>query len=620
MANDELRIESRTSSIWTVEWATYAAIGLLAAALRFFQLGLRPLNQGEAIQAIAAFRFAQGAAQAAPAGTTPALFTGNILGFSLLGASDITARLLPAFAGLLLALLPYGLRHRLGRGGAIAASLLLAVSPSAVYFSRAVDGAIIVAACGLAVAVGLINYVDTRRPGALYLTASALGLGLAAGPGFYTLLLIFASFALLLYVTDRWLGREAGWSSLLVAWWAIRSEKEALAKAGAALAAVLGLVATALVLHPAGIGHTADLIGAWARGFLPESGGNPAIYLALLPLRYEPIILLLGFAELAHAIAGSRAERHQGSLPGSSFPHTTFLAFWTGMATLIILLSGHRPAGNVLLVLVPLALLAGQRVESIWHRLARKTSHPEQEPVSPTPWSDAAVIAALAVGLSACLYLLLAAYTWTDNVTTTTFVGITLLSSTSYLLLVALVLLLLTGLVICAGLWRGTRLVTDSSWLAALVILGLFGFKAMWGLNFARASDPRELMIARTTAPEVQLLVEQLEALSLAQVGDAHSLPITVDAATGPVVAWYLREFHQQTVVDNLSSPPDTLAALTLVKQDLPIGETFRGQGFPLRHHWQPWGLWGQNLLRWLLFTDRGLPIIDQEIVLWVPG
>jgi uncharacterized protein (TIGR03663 family) len=620
MANDELRIESRTSSTWTVEWAIYAVIGLLAAGLRLLQLGLRPLNEGEALQALAAFRFTQGTAQAAPASTIPALFTGNVFGFSLLGTSDITARLLPAFAGVLLALLPYGLRHRLGRSGAVATSLLLAISPSMVYFSRAVDGAIIVAACGLAVAVGLINYVDTRRSGALYLTAAALGLGLVAGPGFYTLLLIFASFALLLYVTDRWLNREAGWSSLLVAWWAIRGEKDTLAKAGAALAAVFGLVATALVLHPAGIGHAADLLGAWAKGFLPEPGGNPAIYLALLPLRYEPVILLLGLVELAHAIAGNRAERHRAAQPGSSFPHTAFLAFWTGMATLIILLSGHRPAGNLLLALVPMALLAGQRVERIWHRLARKTSYSERETMSLTPRSEAGVIAALAVALSVCVYLLLAAYSWTNNVSTTTFVGITLLSSTSYLLLVALVLLLLTGLAIGAGFWRGIGLVRDSGWLAVLVILGLFGFKAMWGLNFARASDPRELMIAQTTAPDVHLLVERLEALSLAQVGDTHTLPITVDATTGPVVAWYLREFHQQTVVDDLSTPPDTAAAVTLARQDLPIGEAFRGQGFPLRHHWQPWGLWGQSLLRWLLFTDRGLPIIDQEIVLWVPG
>ena len=59
-------------------------------------------------------------------------------------------------------------------------------------------------------------------------------------------------------------------------------------------------------------------------------------------------------------------------------------------------------------------------------------------------------------------------------------------------------------------------------------------------------------------------------------------------------------------------------AAVTLAAQDLPIGETFRGQGFPLRAHWLPWGLSGQKLVRWLLFTEGSEPAIDQEVVLWV--
>ncbi|NIV37543.1 MAG: hypothetical protein GWN58_51435, partial [Anaerolineae bacterium] len=105
--------------------------------------------------------------------------------------------------GVILVLLPYGLRHRLGRGGALAASFLLAVSPSAVFFSRHLDGAILAAACGLAMVVGLINFVDTRRRGGLYLAAAALGLGLTVGSGIYTILLILLAFGLLLYLQAR---------------------------------------------------------------------------------------------------------------------------------------------------------------------------------------------------------------------------------------------------------------------------------------------------------------------------------------------------------------------------------------------------------------------------------
>ena len=154
--------------------------------------------------------------------------------------------------------------------------------------------------------------------------------------------------------------------------------------------------------------------------------------------------------------------------------------------------------------------------------------------------------------------------------------------------------------------------------LAVVVILGLFAFKAMWGLNFAHAADPRELMVLQTTAPEVRLIVDQLEELSRNRDGDAHTLSVTVDTSTGPVVEWYLRGFEDQVAVEGLSAPPDTMAAITLAMADPPIGESFRGQGFPLNKRWLPWGLWGQDLVRWLLFTEASQPIVDHEVVLWV--
>ncbi|MGD2206996.1 MAG: TIGR03663 family protein [Anaerolineae bacterium] len=591
----------------TVERAAYLVIGLLAAVLRFYQLGLRPLSEAEASQALAAYRFTQNASQVAPAGTIPALFTGNVVGFSLLGASDITARWLPALAGLVLVLLPYWLRHRLGRGGALAAAVLLALSPSAIYFSRNVDGAILATACGLAMAVGLINYLDTRRPSYLYLATAAMGLGLCADPGTITLALIFAAFALLLYLTERLQNRETGWSSLLVAWWAVRDETSLLTRIGAVLGAVFGLVATTFVLHLAGLGHTADLLAAWLWSFAPGTSIRAVNYPILLLVRYEPLILLLGLVGARRGLRGRRSDSQGSPRHGSLFPHTVFLVFWTAVAMIVFLLSGYRLVGNILWVVVPLALLAGQGVEHAWQWVTRRAL-----------WKESIAIAAVALGLGIFFYLQIAAYGLTDEVSTVSFVGLTLYTSSAYWLLASVALMLLVGLGAVVWAWRGAQPVVGGGWLAALVILGLWGFKATWGLNVAYAADPRELMIVQTTAPDVRVLAAELEELSANKAGDAHTLPITVDAATGPVVAWYLREFDQQTTVDDLSTSPDTAAAVTLAEQDLPIGETFRGRGFPLRLSGTPWDLRGQSLIRWLLFNKGYYPVVDQEVVLWV--
>ncbi len=510
---------------------------------------------------------------------------------------------------MILVLLPWGLRKRLGRGGALAASFVRAISPSAVYAARDLDGAIVVAACGLAMIVGLINYVDTQRPAYLYLAAVALGLGLVAGPGTFSLLLIVLTFGLLLFARERLLNRQGGWSSLVEAVEAARSEKGLLARLAAVLVGIFGLVATTFVLHPAGVGHAADLVGEWARNFLPEADGQPFIYPLLLLLRYEPLILVMGLVEVGRWVVSRRTDLQQGNQYGSALPHTAFLVFWALAAMVLILVAGHRPPGNVLLVVVPMALLAGQGMERAWRWISQRNL-----------WSEAALFALIALGIGIFLYLQVVAFGLSSRTETASFAGITFYAGTAYLILVVVALLLFVVLGVVAGVWRGPQLVLAGGWLATLVFLSLFGFKAMWSVSVAHGSDARELMIMQTTVPEVRLFVDRLEALSLEKSGDAHTLQFSVDAATGPVVAWYLRDFGQQSVVDGLSAPPDTVAAVTLAAQDLPIGETFRGQGFALRTHWLPWGLWGRDLVRWLLFTEGSLPVVDQEVVLWVAG
>jgi hypothetical protein len=222
------------------------------------------------------------------------------------------------------------------------------------------------------------------------------------------------------------------------------------------------------------------------------------------------------------------------------------------------------------------------------------------------------------LGIGIFFYLQMAAFGLSTGAAAVSLAGINLAASATYLLLAGVALVLLVGLGAAAWAWRGPGLMLSGGWLFAVIVLGLFGFKAMWGASVAHASDARELVILQTTAPDVRLFVDRLEALSLQESGDAHTLPLTVDAETGPVVAWYLRDFEQQSVVEGISAPPATIAAVTLAAQDLPIGETFRGQGFPLRTHWLPWGLWGHDLVQWILFTEGTLPVVDQELVLWV--
>jgi hypothetical protein len=240
-------------------------------------------------------------------------------------------------------------------------------------------------------------------------------------------------------------------------------------------------------------------------------------------------------------------------------------------------------------------------------------------------WPSSILFATVALGLLVFFYLQLAFYSQASPDNALRIADLTLYTRSTHLILVSISVLLLVALGAIVWIWRGPAMVIAGGWLTLLLALSLFELQAMWRLNFARASDPRELMIAQATSPDVRAMVNRLEALSLEEAGDSHLLPITRDAATGPVVGWYLREFKDQTLVEGLTDPPGTLAAVTLFMEEPPIGETFRGQGFTLRTLWRfpspqqgAWDKWGQGLAGWLLFTTGEQPIVDQEVVLWV--
>ena len=170
----------QTGVVITAEVVLYAAILGVAAVLRLWNLAASPLSTREAAQAVAAFNGAP-----MPAGGSPLLFGINQLLFGLFGTTvnDSGVRLAAALIGTIMVLLPFLFRSAIGRYGALAAALMLAISPTLVVASRSLDGSIVVAACALA-AIGFgLRYFTTQQRIDLIGLAVAIGLGLTSGPG-----------------------------------------------------------------------------------------------------------------------------------------------------------------------------------------------------------------------------------------------------------------------------------------------------------------------------------------------------------------------------------------------------------------------------------------------------
>jgi len=566
----------------TVEAALYFIIALMAVGLRLYNLDGWPMQAGEAAQALAAWRAAQGLPQGSALGQhSPILFTTNMFLFVLFGANDFLARLVPALSGALLVIWPYFLRQRLGRMGALAASFLLALSPSTLFFSRYLGGEIVVAACAVAMTWGLFGYLDQRQPRHLYLVAAALGLALSAGAGTYTFVLVVVTFVLVLALAHRFAVPSEYWQRISDAWRAVRGTNGLLRNCTALFVLIFLLICTGLLLHLSGLQDGIDLFSGWLSAFQPQAGGQPWYYHLQLLLVYEPLILVFGLAAVIYLLK----QRDLFSL---------FLAYWSAMAFLVYLVAGGRGPGDVLLIVVPLALLAGTFVGRLLNELVAKAS-----------WVGEGLFVALACPMVVYLSLELGGYAFRGG--------------RNYLWLALVAALILVGLLVLSWISFGPEPTLRAGGLVLLLTLTFLTVSISCYLSYRRSSDPREIIVASPTSRGIFDLVETVEMVSSRKSGDPSTIAVTVHQGAGSAVAWYLRDFEDVEFVDQLGPSVDTPVVIAPAEEQEPtLGANYSGQDFVLTSSWKLQALSGSDLMRWLLYRRASTPVQTGNVIVWV--
>jgi len=566
----------------TVEVALYFVIAVMALCLRLYKLDGRPMQAGEAAQALAAWRFVQGLLQGSGVGQlSPLLFTTNMLLFALFGATDFLARLLPALSGVLLVIGPYFLRQRLGRMGALAASFVLALSPSTLFFSRYLGGEIIVATCALAITWGLFSYLDQRQPKHLYLVAAALGLALSAGVGTYTFVFVVVTFVLVLALVSRLTGPGEYWQRISEACRAVRRTNSLLRDGAVLLVLIFVLVCTGLLLHLSGLQDGIDLFPAWLSAFKPQVGGHPWYYHLQLLLVYEPLVLVFGLAAVVYLL-----RRHD--------LFSDFLIYWSAVALLIYFAVGGRGPGDVLLIVLPLALLAGAFIGRLLDELVAQAS-----------WVREGLFVALACPIVVYLSLELGGYASRGG--------------RDYLLLALVGFFILIGLLVLYWISFGPEPTLRAGGLLLLLILTILTVGTSCYLNYRRGSDPREILSASPTSQSLFDLLETLERVSSKETGDPRTIAVTIHQGAGPALAWYLRDFDNVQFVAQLGPSVDTPVVIAPAEEQEPaLGANYSGQDFMLTSSWKPQGLSGPDLLEWLFYRRAPTPVQTNNVILWV--
>ena len=207
---DEDAPEVAPARRWGWYEAAFLAVIVAALGLRLFELSGRPMHYDEAIHLHYGWKLANSAGSLLG---WPWIFGTDYLHsawmhgpfqiemtaviFSILGDTDFTSRLGYALFGTALVGLPYFLRDHLGRRGVLIAAVMLALSPTLLYFSRFGRNDIIMMFWALALFTLMWRYLDNGKRIHLYASSAILALMFTTKETAYLLVAIFGLIAFL---------------------------------------------------------------------------------------------------------------------------------------------------------------------------------------------------------------------------------------------------------------------------------------------------------------------------------------------------------------------------------------------------------------------------------------
>ncbi len=177
-----------------------AALGLfmiLALATRFARLGDRALHHDESIHSYMSYTLAKdGGWRYDPAYHGPFLYYVNALVYKIAGASNTSARVMPAFFGLILIAFAWPLSRWLGKTAAAFFAIFILLSPHMAYFSRFIREDLYSLVFTLGTIVAFQMYLEAGRTRWLTLSAVSFALAGATKENAYMTGVLFVAYGL----------------------------------------------------------------------------------------------------------------------------------------------------------------------------------------------------------------------------------------------------------------------------------------------------------------------------------------------------------------------------------------------------------------------------------------
>jgi hypothetical protein len=571
----------RAESGWcvTVEHGLYLLIFMGAAVLRLVNLGLIPLSPAEAHEALVAWRLWQPDVLAAGLPTLPgsaAYFSLTALLLPVLGSGDSVMRLVPALFGLLLVLLPWGLRPLIGSTGALVTSLLLAVSPVHAIAARTAGGEAIAVFAGFLLLVGWLRYQEKGHYRWFLTAVAALALGLAGAPLFFGLLLTLV----VAWLAQAYLGPALFEDEEGQARPTLWPDSQGRRLAGLWGLAIFVVVSSLVFWYTPGLAAAARLPATWLATFTWPSDLMSWIAPVLALSRYELPVIVLGTVAVVWA-----------TWRGEPFPN--FLVFWLTAALLVTLMQ-QGEVSNVLILTLPGYLLVGWLAGAVLDR--RGT------------WEKWLLLGALlligaVVSLNLAMYGRVTLYQVEQPPLTHVWLAILGLA--------------LGGIFVNLVAMRNGRAALQGVLAAVLVCLVVYGWGTAWRLGHQSANDPRERWVGAATDGGVRLLATTVRDFSWRFTRSERDLSI-FSAVDAPALRWYLRDYPNLEVGHALPHAPTQHVLITREGDGLLPGGAYVSTSFPLTRLETEHLLTATQSLRWWFFYESPESIPREQVIVWL--
>lgn len=541
----------------TILWAVLL-VG--AFTLRLARLDALPLTLGESSHAFDAFLVADGTVPDRWSGDLASVATAVL--FRIFGAGDGMARVVPALAGGALVGAFWWTGRYIGRGAALAAATLIALSPLAVLVSRTGLAFSLGGLLSLLMVVSLFAYLREQRPGNLALLVASLAFAPTVDGVAVATALVVIAFLLVE-------GAIRGERRIETAFAAFRDDPGQWAIA-------VAIVAAALTLGLTHFGSSFDRLGLagftqWGNMFDVNGDGRFWGLQLSWALAYDWPLTLLGGLGLVLGVRGLLTG-------GETLPlFRRFVVFWAAIAVFIVAIATRREAGQLLIALIPFALLAGSLID---------------EAAGNFDWSLPArwwPVPAAALALTAFAMLVLSE--WTQDRT-----------SLNQRVFMVLALMAATGLVAGAVPVLGRQ--------AASIPLAFLGVLAAAFLIHSSLSvvltEGTEFAMEPRATEDVDGLARDIEQLS------ADGQQLVVDSDLAEPLLWYLRD---QPVA---FGDPDESTQVFVTAGSPPEGFTARSGPWDVSEGWYPPRIDLLKMWHWLLYRTPFGNLLGTDATVYV--